>query len=106
MEPLEGVDPTDIKAYPGWLSTYPTLRLVGPLMNATPSTVSVYRGPLKTTEPISANNHKVIVFAVMDTRGGCAAGVMRGYPNYSEYKNVDIAATPCNADSALAVLRR
>jgi hypothetical protein len=106
LEPLDGSDPIDLKSYPGWLSTYPTLRLIGPLMNATPNTVSVYRGPLKTSEPISANNHKIIAFSVLDTKGACAAGVIRGYPDYSEFKTVDIGSSPCNADSVLTVLRR
>ena len=80
--------------------------IVGSSVNATPQTVSVYRNLLQDKQPASATNPKLIVFAVMDTKGACAAGVIRGYPNYSDYAPVDIGSAACTASSALAVLRR
>jgi hypothetical protein len=106
MDGLDNLDPVDPKAYPGWSSVYPALRLVGSSVNATPQTVSVYRNLLQDKQPASATNPKVIVFAVMDTKGACAAGVIRGFPTYNDYAPVEIGPGPCNASTALAVLRR
>src|SRR5215212_1264052 len=75
MDDLDKSDPVDPKAYPGWARTYPTLRLVGSSVIATPQTVSVYRNLVQDKQPASATNPKLIVFAVMDTKGACAAGV-------------------------------
>jgi hypothetical protein len=106
MDDLDKSDPVDLKAYPGWARTYPTLRLVGSGVNATPQTVSVYRNVLQDKQTASASNPKVIVFTVMDTKGACAAGVIRGFPTYSDYAPVDIGSSPCNASAAVAVLRK
>jgi len=106
MDGLAGLDPLDLKAYPGWAGAYPQLRLVGSSVNATPQTVSVYRNLLQDNQPASATNPKVIVFTVMDAKGLCTAGVIRGYPTYSEYVQTDIGAPACNASAAVAALRR
>jgi hypothetical protein len=106
MDSLDSLDPLDLKAYPGWNSTYPQLRIVGSSVNAAPQTVSVYRNLLRDNQPASATNPKVIVLAVMDLKGACAAGVVRGYPTYNEYVIIDIGSSPCNANAALAILRR
>jgi hypothetical protein len=106
MDPLDGSNPLDLNGYPGWQRVYPALRLVGPMVTATPSAVSVYRGLLNPNAPGSATNPKVIAFAVMDTKGVCAAGAIRGFPTYNQYPIVDIAGMPCNAQSVLNVLRR
>jgi hypothetical protein len=106
MDDLDRLDAVDLKAYPGWASTYPTLRLVGSSINATPQTVSVYRNLLQDKQPASAGNPKVIVFTVMDSKGVCAAGVVRGFPRYNDYAPIDIGSSPCNAAAAVAILRR
>jgi hypothetical protein len=106
MDDLDRSDPVDPKAYPGWARTYPSLRLVGSSVNATPQTVSVYRNLLQDKQAASASNPKVIVFAVMDTKGACAAGVIRGFPTYGDYAPIDIGTSPCNASAAVAVLRK
>jgi len=106
MDDLDKSDPVDPKAYPGWARTYPSLRLVGSGVNATPQTVSVFRNTLQEKQTASASNPKVIVFTVMDSKGACAAGVIRGFPTYSDYAPVDIGSSPCNASAAIAVLRR
>lgn len=106
MDDLDKSDPVDLKAYPGWARTYPALRLVGSSVNATPQTVSVFRNTLQEKQTASASNPKVIVFTVMDTKDVCAAGVIRGYPTYSDYAPIDIGSSPCNASAAVAVLRK
>jgi hypothetical protein len=106
MDSLDNLDPLEPKAYPAWSSAYPNLRLVGSAVNATPQTVSVYRGALNAKDPASSGNPKVIVFATMDNKGACAGGVIRGFPTYNDYEVVDIANAPCQAQSALNVLRR
>ena len=106
MDDLDKSDPVDLKAYPGWASTYPTLRLVGASVNATPQTVSVYRNLLQDKQAASATNPKVIVFAVMDNKGACAAGVVRGFPTYNDYAAIDIGSSACNANAAVAILRK
>jgi hypothetical protein len=107
--PMDGLDQTDQfnpRSYPGWLKVYPSLTYVGASVKSTPSAVSIYRNLLQDKQPASASNPKLIVFAVMDTKGACAAGVIRGYPNYSDYASVDIGSADCTASSALAVLRK
>jgi hypothetical protein len=106
MDALDQARPLALTSYPAWARAYPQLQLAAPSVNATTQTVSVYRAPLREGEPASPANVKVIVFAVMDTRGACAAGVIRGFPVYNEYASVDIGAASCNANSALVVLRR
>jgi len=106
MDDLDKSDPVDTKAYPGWARVYPSLRLVGSSINATPQTVSVYRNLLQDKQAPSATNPKLIVFTVMDSKGVCAAGVIRGYPNYNDYAPIDIGTSACNASAAVAILRR
>lgn len=106
MDGLDRLDPLDPAAYPGWARIYPALRIAGPAVNATPQTVSVYRNPLQDRLPASSANPKVIVFAVMDTKGACSAGVIRGFPAYNDYASIEIGSSACNANAALAVLRR
>jgi hypothetical protein len=106
MDNLDQSDPVDPKSYPGWARVYPSLRIVGASLNATPQTVSVYRNLLQDKQPAAATNPKLIVFTIMDSRGVCAAGVIRGFPNYNDYAPIDIGSSACNANAALAVLRR
>ncbi|MCA1554030.1 MAG: hypothetical protein LC737_06600, partial [Chloroflexi bacterium] len=68
--------------------------------------VSVYRNLLDRANPSSPTNPKVIAFTVADSDGHCAAGVIRGYPTYGEFKPVDIGSAKCMAQSVLDVLRK
>jgi hypothetical protein len=107
MDALDSMDALSIDAYPGWRTYYPTMHLAGSSTNATPDTVSVYRGTLTGRGAVSPGNPKLIAFAVMDSAGKCAAAAIKGFPAYNDYNTlVDIGSMPCNAQSALNVLRR
>jgi hypothetical protein len=107
MDALDSTDALSIDAYPGWRTYYPAMRLVAANVNASPSSVSVYRGTQTGSGAASASNPKLIAFAVIDTAGKCAAGAIKGFPNYNDFNTlVDVGSMPCNAQSVLTVLRR
>jgi hypothetical protein len=92
-------NPQDLANYPAWQQLANALKLAGAAVVADPGTVSVYRNPVDSSQPPSATNPNLIAFAVDDSSGKCAAGAIKGYPNFSTYQTVQIAGKPCTAQS-------
>ena len=106
LDQFDSIDPLDLKAYPAWAREYPALLLIGSSLDSTPQTVSIYRNLLDSKKPGSATNPKVIVFTVIDDKGKCAAGAIRGFTTYRDFVEVDIGSARCNAAAAADVLRK
>jgi hypothetical protein len=102
----EGGNPLDIAAYPAWAAKYPALALTGPALPADAYHVSVHRDVVRPGQPMGPGNPPVIAFAVADTAGGCAGGIISGYPTYNDYGRIEVASSVCAANGVVRVLRR
>jgi hypothetical protein len=80
-----------------WHKKFPKLQFVGFAEAADSKTVSGYQFNARNSkDPASKSNPLVLAFAVADTKGGCAGGVIEGFPKPDTTKAVDMAgATAC-----------
>jgi hypothetical protein len=101
-----GGNPLDIAAYPAWAAKYPALALTGPALPADAYHVSVHRDVVRPGQPPGPSNPIVIAFAVADMAGGCAGGIISGYPTYNDYGRIEVASSVCAANGVIRVLRR
>ena len=102
----EPSSPVDIRDYPAWRLRFPNLGLSGYAVAADARHVSVYRDVFDPKQAASESNPRVIAFAVADSAGRCAAGVLMGYPTYTTVGAVDIGNAKCKAQSVLERLKR
>ncbi|HVM12666.1 MAG TPA: hypothetical protein VM638_09370 [Actinomycetota bacterium] len=75
--------------FEAWKQAYPELSFVGYAIEPDERTVPTYSNLLNAKELEGPENPYIIAFAILDTQGTCAGGVMVGYPSPDTFEAVD-----------------
>lgn len=74
-----------------WQKRFPKLTFSDSQVAAGPSTVSGSRfNPASSTNPPSKDNPPTLGFAVADTKGTCAGGLIKGYPKPDSFEPISM----------------
>ncbi|MEO8539431.1 MAG: hypothetical protein ABI577_06790 [bacterium] len=86
--------------FPAWSSKYPGLKGNGYAIVSTPGNVSIWWNRLDPKGAATDKNPEAIAFAVADSQGRCAGGVLFGNPKIDKTAKVTVTGT-CTAQSVV-----
>lgn len=87
--------------FPQWATKYPGLQGNGYAVASVPGNVSIWWNRLEPKGPQNETNPEAIAFAVADSQGHCAAGVLYGSPKIDKSAKLTIASGPCTAQAVV-----
>lgn len=102
-DPGDGISPS-FGIVEAWMNAYPDISFSGYAIPPDEQTVPIYANVQNSKDVPGEENPYVMAFAVLDTQGTCAGGVMAGFPSPDTFEPVEMTGEeqPCEPRAVAA----